>query len=521
MVKIDWNQNDGFSVVCIGGFGHPLARIDRCTVGGILNGFINRDESGVFFINIWHMNQQEIIRATEPGFDSLIEALNGHDWSGLTMFLRNYRTREVWTKFDEFRQQQMWQSKTYEELNLGHVGTYTWYARIYDDIYQEGLFNWQIKGEWRDAIEAGFQNPNSVFCIGKALDRGYAKEEAIQRNNTASLWLKGYKRKAVVGMELFYAIAVLGVGVFVNEQRRRIPCSIGVMEGDDLQGLAGDYASFTDVETALVLKRLCGKVLALKDLDKHQSEMIRKKVQDVRFDKNLHSEVASNLDMTILACKLLKLKGLIQGPTLAEALCNAANVSLETVESILNGHKRRYLPHAIWVAKTPFGNNCLMPSFSASVEGMTLSKLPEVDLINMYVGELTGCCQHLDGAGKKVCKEGWKTGNNCNYVFRSESGNIIAHMWVWIDSDGNMVIDSIETRSFAEKESIAKLVKIFALEMGKKGHKVLLCSRKLCIEERVVKSLRLYRTAEVGNTCHGKDWGYSDTDPGDKCYIVE
>lgn len=522
MVKIDWNQNDGFAIADVGNFDKPLITIEECVIGGVLKGFIQKDGGGTtFFVSIYEMSCREVIQATEPGFDGLIKALNGHDWSAMTKELHDYRNVEVWSASDEVSQRWAWNATTYRALDEGRIGTWTWYARTADELYGEKLYDWELRGEWKDLFGVESQDFNQVFCVGKALDRGYEREREIQRNNAVKLWLQGYKRRAVIGMELFRALAVLGVDVFVNEQRRELPYSIRVVEGDDIQGLAGDYDSFTDVETSLVLQRLCGKKLTLKDLDRYQAERVKTKGRDVRFAKNLHSEVAANIDMALVACKLLKLKGLVEGPTLAEALCNSAGVDMESVELILNGHKRKHLPHAIWVAKTPLGNDGMMPSFSACINGMSLSKLPEADFINMYVGELTGCCQHLDGAGKRVCKDGWKNSHNCNYIFRSTSGTIVAHMWVWLDSRNNLVVDSIEARSFAEKEDIARLLKVFAEEMAKKGHSVLIRKRKHCAEEKVAEILGLGKTAEAGNTLHGKDWGYSDTDPGDECYIVE
>ena len=523
MVKIDWSQETGFTLADAGNFSKPLISIEQCMLGGIINGYIQKIGHGVFCVSIYQMGCSEMIQATESGFDGIIKALNSHDWSRLTKAFHDYRNVEIWTTSDEISQRWKWSASTYRALDEGQIGTWTWYARVCEELYDERLWDWELKAQWREVIDSGFQEFTNFFCIGKALDRGYAKEQELHRNNTASLWLKGHKRRSVVGMELFYAIAVLGIDVFVSEQRSRIPSSVKVMEGDDLQGLAGDYPTFAEVEKTLILQRLCGKVLALKDLDYYLADRIKTKASSssVRFAKNLHSEVAANLDLVLLACELLKLKGLVEGPSLAEALCSASGVELSAVEAVLHGHKRKYLPHAIWVAKTPLGNAGSMPAFAASINGMSLSKLPESDLVNLYIGDLTGCCQHLAGAGKRVCKEGWRTDNNCNYVFRSPNGTIIAHMWVWLDSNGNLVADSIEARSFASREDIARLLKIFAQEMGAKGHKILIRQYMLCVEDDIAGFLGLEKKAYAGETLHGKEWSYSDTEPGDECYIVE
>ena len=517
MVKIDWSKETGFVLADAGNFDKPSILIEKCSIGGI-NGYIEKGQDGLFFVSIYEMRQKEVVQAVEPGFDGLIKALSGHDWSVLTKKIHDCRTKEPWTSSDEIRQKWAWGRSTRHALDSNQIGTWTWYARTAEELYSVKLYDWELKEGWKDLIEVGFQDFS--FCIGKALDRGYAKEQELHRNGTTKLWLQGYKRRAVIGMELFRALAILGVEVFVGEQCRKLPSSIEVMEGDNLQGLEGSYVSFADVETTLVLQRLCGKKLGLKDLSQHQVGKVKDKASQVRFAKNLHSEVAANLDLVLLACKLLKLEGLIQGPTLTEALCSAAGVELSTVEIILSGHKRKYLPHAIWAAKTPFGNDGLMPSFCASIDGMTLSKLPESSLINHYIGDLTGCCQHLSGAGKKVCKDGWKVSSNCNYVFKSSNGSIIAHIWVWMDRNSNLIIDSVEARSYAPIEEVAELIKVFAQHMATRGHKTLLAKNVLGKGRKIIEILNLEEKCIAGQQMHSKEWGYSDTDPGDKCHVV-
>lgn len=521
MVKIDWSQETGFSVSDVGMFSIPGKAIEQCLIAGILHGRIDRDDNGTFSILLIKGQVRQTIAGSQPGFDGIIKALNGHDWTPLIEEVKNSRFAQAWTDADEFEQLRLFDLTGYDALVSGKIGTWSWYARTYSELYPDYDIGYRIDDEWHSVIDHRFRLSEPAFYIGKALDKGYAREKAIKRNGTASLWLKGYKRKSVVGMELFYALAVLGIDVVVYEQRVHMPLSAKVMDGDDLCSIAGDYIAFEDVEATLFLNRLCGKHMNLDQLNDDQIRRLVKHASSARFAKNLHSEVAANLEMVLLSCKLLKLKGLIQGPSLAEALCSAAGVELSAVELILNGHKRKYLPHAIWAVKTPLGNAGSMPAFAASINGMSLSKLPESDLVNHYIGDLTGCCQHLDGAGKRVCKEGWKVDYNCNYVFRSESGNIIAHMWVWLDSNGNLVVDSVEARSYASVDDIARLMRTFAQEMAVKGHKVLIRQYMLCIEEDIANILSLDGKTCAGETLHGKEWSYSDTEPGDECYIVE
>lgn len=107
------------------------------------------------------------------------------------------------------------------------------------------------------------------------------------------------------------------------------------------------------------------------------------------------------------------------------------------------------------------------PDINIRSGDLTLELLPKSDLINLYIGDLTSCCQKLGGVGSKVCTEGWNDPNSVNYVFRLPSGRIVAHMWVWRDAEGNYVIDSIEGKSFSNTTDISELVLQFSQTVDK------------------------------------------------------
>ena len=101
--------------------------------------------------------------------------------------------------------------------------------------------------------------------------------------------------------------------------------------------------------------------------------------------------------------------------------------------------------------------------YTSSCGKYVLSMLPKDSLTNLLIGEYTSCCQHLNGAGRNVCIDGWFDQYSVNYVIKSiDSGVIYSHFWMWESQEGLLVLDSLEGRS---DENIAKvtleLVKAF------------------------------------------------------------
>ena len=519
MVKIEWSKESGFWVADKGLFINPNSWIDEGVLAGAFKMWVN-GVKGILNVDILINRSFRKVRASEPGFDGLIKALNEHDWAKYSKEMAKAREEDRWRTSDELGHKWAWEKKADEAIDLGNIGTWMWYTRTASEIYGTSMPIWSIKREWRDVIDVPDRHYGPVTIVGNHLKRGYALEEAVSANGTATLWLNGYKRKAVVGMAMFDAIAALGVDVVVHEDIGSMWSSVRVAEGDNLAALAGDYDSFSDVSAALLLQRLCGSKLKISDLAKSQISSIRSDIMDVRFSKSLHSEVAANLDAAILSCKILKLKGLVEGKSLSEALCNAASVDHSDVMKALDGHKKKYLSHAIWSLKKEHRNDGLMPLFNATFGSTSIAKLPEDSLVNLYIGDLTGCCQHLAGAGKRVCKDGWKNSYNCNYVFRSESGGTVAHMWVWKDRNNNFVIDSVEARSYASMEEVAELIRAFGRYMATRGYKTLLSCDLAGRTKKVAEILDLKERITAGKQIQEKGWGYSDTDPGDECYVV-
>ena len=116
------------------------------------------------------------------------------------------------------------------------------------------------------------------------------------------------------------------------------------------------------------------------------------------------------------------------------------------------------------VAESEFCKDNFLPKVEVTDGNITMSRVEKGDLINLYMGSLTSCCQEIGGAGEDVCIEGWVRPDSSNYVFKTSKGKIIAHMWCIIAKDGSIIIDSVEGfESYShEYASIANCIATFA-----------------------------------------------------------
>jgi hypothetical protein len=77
--------------------------------------------------------------------------------------------------------------------------------------------------------------------------------------------------------------------------------------------------------------------------------------------------------------------------------------------------------------------------------GWKFTKLKAADFRGPMLGELTGCCQHLQGAGRASAEHGVTSPFSAFYVVTHE-GKVIAQSWAWLNCVEGLVFDSLESR---------------------------------------------------------------------------
>ena len=159
----------------------------------------------------------------------------------------------------------------------------------------------------------------------------------------------------------------------------------------------------------------------------------------------------------------------------------------------------------------------------ASAEEMDMWVLPKSDYRNLMMGDLTGCCQRIGGAGEDVCIEGWTDPYSVNVVFGSrQKDEFHAHAWVWETCCGDIVLDSIEGRSFVDCVSVASLVLELAQQMKQKGVRVFLGNASYGLTRDVVSHFK--RRGLISEAVCPEsimEYSYMDTEPGDKCWLIK
>ena len=73
--------------------------------------------------------------------------------------------------------------------------------------------------------------------------------------------------------------------------------------------------------------------------------------------------------------------------------------------------------------------------------------LPKSDKRFLFVGNITGCCQKLDGAARNSCHDSMENPYSSIFVIENSNGRILAQSYVWEDKNGKIVFDSFETKN--------------------------------------------------------------------------
>lgn len=87
--------------------------------------------------------------------------------------------------------------------------------------------------------------------------------------------------------------------------------------------------------------------------------------------------------------------------------------------------------------------NVMVHGDDVGLPGWTLRKLPTDDYRGPMLGVLTGCCQHLMGAGRACAENGVTSPFSAFYIFE-RNNRLVAQSWIWRNAAGDLVIDSIE-----------------------------------------------------------------------------
>lgn len=110
----------------------------------------------------------------------------------------------------------------------------------------------------------------------------------------------------------------------------------------------------------------------------------------------------------------------------------------------LNLPKHEYQCYrAFWEEYTPKIHDVL-PNIYCESERFIIRKLEPTDLRGPMLGRYTSCCQHLLSTAKKTAIHGVISPYAGFYVLTDKQDNIMSQCYLWTNTTGNFIIDSIE-----------------------------------------------------------------------------
>lgn len=122
----------------------------------------------------------------------------------------------------------------------------------------------------------------------------------------------------------------------------------------------------------------------------------------------------------------------------------------------------------------------LIPEVVLQHEGVLVTHLKPGDPSALYIGELSGCCQHINyGAGEGAAKQSY-TQPWCSILkVSSQNNSLLAQSFIWLSKKGDtIVIDSLESvhsaTSEALKDKVFPALEQWILKMTEQGYNVVL-----------------------------------------------
>jgi hypothetical protein len=87
--------------------------------------------------------------------------------------------------------------------------------------------------------------------------------------------------------------------------------------------------------------------------------------------------------------------------------------------------------------------------------------LQHKDTTQVMLGEYTHCCQHAGGVGESCMIAGIKE-KQSGFLVWEKDGKVKAQAWIWVDKNGGLVLDNIETADFVKKEFVLTSLEVWA-----------------------------------------------------------
>ena len=266
--------------------------------------------------------------------------------------------------------------------------------------------------------------------------------------NEGGLFLQGKKRLAFEGKQLWLAIQMMATDPITTVYRgMHMPCRYHRNDVIDF----GIKERLNSRIARIKLARLVGKRIAGEaDLSKPEFEALfdteYRSSTPFFIDKNLWGEVNKNISFwmeTLWSAAFLDLLNekntdrlekeepiFLRGADIVSAVALACGVYIDELQAFCKENGVKNILAGVFSLKNTVIDGTpgkMLPNVSIKYGEWELFKLPNNDPRNLWIGNLTGCCQKIGGAGEGAVLDCWTREDCANYAIRSSNGSIYAY----------------------------------------------------------------------------------------------
>ena len=347
------------------------------------------------------------------------------------------------------------------------------------------------------------------------------------------LFIQGKKRLALEEKQVWLAIQMLSSD-YVTTVHRSTVTYCRYYKNDVLDFGFGEDLNFRIAR--IKLARLVGKKFASEsDLTKPEFEALfdTEYRSSVPFfvDKNLWGEVNKNISFWMETLwseafiELLSEKNVerlereeqifLKGTDIVSAVALACGVYIDELQTFCKENGIKNILPGVFTLKNAAIDGIpgkMLPDISIKYGEWELFKLPNSDPRNLWIGNLTGCCQKIGGAGEGAVLDCWTREDCANYAIRSGNGSIYAYFMAWMSKDGHICIDSIESRDFVPVEMVYRLTRRFVELCNEDGIEVYISNTSHGVTSEIYELFS--KNEETSDSDIEDGWFYSDL-----CYL--
>ena len=106
------------------------------------------------------------------------------------------------------------------------------------------------------------------------------------------------------------------------------------------------------------------------------------------------------------------------------------------------------------------------------LEGHRLERVPHGDVLNLWIGKIVNCCNHLAGDGSDMARNQFSSPDNALYIIRDRRDRPVAKLSGWLSREGNVVFNAWERKSDLEDFLLNRFALAAAIQILQDNKKI-------------------------------------------------